>query len=131
VNWDIVDTGDFNGDQMLDLLWQHRLTGQLNLWHMNSATVLSISSTYPAWPDSVYWKAQAVGQIRDDPVDSDSDLMPDAWEQQHFGGLGRNGSGDLDGDGMSDLTEYRNGTNPTQINLSIKISRPRNWANIP
>jgi hypothetical protein len=35
------------------------------------------------------------------------------WERRYFGNLARNGSGDFDGDGISDLDEYRNGTDPS------------------
>lgn len=41
--------------------------------------------------------------------DTDCDRMADAWEQARFGTLDRNGSGDFDNDGTSDLDEYLNG----------------------
>lgn len=47
------------------------------------------------------------------PADSDSDGMPDAWELAHFGSLGRDGNGDFDADGLTDLQEYLAGTSPT------------------
>lgn len=40
--------------------------------------------------------------------DTDGDGMPDEWEMEQFGTLNRDGSGDFDGDGMSDLDEYLN-----------------------
>ena len=46
--------------------------------------------------------------------DTDEDGMPDYWEIQYFGNLNRDGTGDYDGDGISDLDEYLNGTDPTQ-----------------
>lgn len=46
-------------------------------------------------------------------ADSDSDQLPDGWERAWFGGLERNGTGDLDGDGVSDRGEYLAGTWPT------------------
>ncbi|TWI65541.1 chitobiase/beta-hexosaminidase-like protein [Desulfobotulus alkaliphilus] len=46
-------------------------------------------------------------------VDTDKDGMPDAWELEHFGTLDRDGRGDFDGDGISDLDEYLNGFDPT------------------
>lgn len=48
-----------------------------------------------------------------DPTDIDADGMGDNWETFYFGDLSRNGEGDLDGDGRSDLQEWSDGTNPT------------------
>ena len=45
-------------------------------------------------------------------TDSDNDGMPDAWEIAHFGDLSRDGTGDEDGDGMTDRAEYLAGTDP-------------------
>ncbi|MCP4690758.1 MAG: calcium-binding protein, partial [Desulfobacterales bacterium] len=45
-------------------------------------------------------------------LDADGDGAPDAWEMAHFGTLDRDGSGDFDGDGISDLDEHRFGTDP-------------------
>ena len=46
-------------------------------------------------------------------VDSDGDGMDDAWEMKYFGTLARDGTGDFDGDGVSDLEEFLTGTDPT------------------
>jgi len=45
-------------------------------------------------------------------LDGDRDGLPDFWEQTYFGGLGQNPTGDFDGDGVSNLDEYLDGTNP-------------------
>lgn len=45
-------------------------------------------------------------------ADIDENQLPDFWEYQFFGGLGNGGSVDLDGDGISNLAESSNGTNP-------------------
>ncbi len=45
--------------------------------------------------------------------DSDGDGLPDTWELFHFGELGRDGSGDFDGDGYTDAEEFAAGTDPT------------------
>ena len=44
--------------------------------------------------------------------DSDCDSMADDWEMEHFHNLDRNGSNDADSDGISDLHEFLNGTDP-------------------
>ena len=45
-------------------------------------------------------------------LDSDHDGLPDAWEQQYFGATGALPGADPDHDGVSNLDEFRNGTNP-------------------
>ena len=49
-----------------------------------------------------------------DPTDSDGDGMGDNWETFYFGGLGRDGSGDFDSDGLDDLDEWGEGTAPDE-----------------
>lgn len=44
--------------------------------------------------------------------DRDGDGLADDWELENFGDLSRDGSGDFDGDGRSDLEEYEVGSNP-------------------
>lgn len=44
--------------------------------------------------------------------DTDGDGMLDSWEMAHFGNLDRDGSGDFDGDGISDLQEFINSMDP-------------------
>jgi len=48
--------------------------------------------------------------------DSDGDGVPDAYEQNYYGTLANNGSSDTDGDGITLLAEYTNGTSPIQAN---------------
>ncbi len=45
--------------------------------------------------------------------DSDEDGLPDSWEQTHFGNLAQTPAGDKDGDGSSNLVEYRLNLNPS------------------
>ena len=48
--------------------------------------------------------------------------MDDNWEMAYFGTLARNGAGDFDNDGMTDLQEYRAGTNPTDAASNLRIT---------
>lgn len=48
----------------------------------------------------------------DPAVDTDSDGLPDSWEDHHFGNLTATAAADSDGDGTTNLMEYLAGTNP-------------------
>ena len=45
-----------------------------------------------------------------------------AWEWKYFGNLGVSLSADYDGDGVSNLDEYLNGTDPNKIQFSISVT---------
>lgn len=45
-------------------------------------------------------------------IDADRDQMPDWWEMEHFGNIAATAGGDPDGDGFTNLQEYRIGTLP-------------------
>jgi hypothetical protein len=45
-------------------------------------------------------------------IDSDGDGMADSWEMTNFGNLNQTATGDFDNDGVSNLDEFRDGTNP-------------------
>jgi hypothetical protein len=49
-------------------------------------------------------------------ADTDGDGMPDWWEILHFGDISRDGTGDLDGDGLIDMLEYTLGSDPDSFN---------------
>src|SRR5450755_3629882 len=67
----------------------------------------------------------------DPGVDSDSNGLPDAWEYTNFGGIGVDPNADPDGDGESNLSEFKSGTNPNdplsvvhsarQLNISTRM----------
>jgi Tol biopolymer transport system component len=53
--------------------------------------------------------------------DTDSDGMDDDWEMAYFSTLSRDGSGDFDNDGSSDLAEFRAGTNPANDASILRV----------
>jgi hypothetical protein len=53
--------------------------------------------------------------------DSDHDGLPDDWELANFGTLTRDGTGDFDGDGFTDLQEFLAGTDPKSPAAYLRI----------
>ena len=47
--------------------------------------------------------------------DTDGDGLPDPWELQYWGNLDQTATDDSEGDGLNNLTEYENGSDPTRF----------------
>jgi len=59
-------------------------------------------------------------------ADADGDWMDDAWEIEHFADTARDGTGDFDGDGIDDFTEFQLDTDPTLADTD-KDGLPDRW----
>ena len=57
-----------------------------------------------------------------DAGDSDNDGLPDDWELAYFGNLKQNGNDDYDQDKITNLEEFKQGTNPKISNLESNDS---------
>lgn len=55
-------------------------------------------------------------------ADSDEDGLDDGWELAYFDTLDRDGSEDYDGDGLSDLAEFRAGTVPINSTSVLSVT---------
>lgn len=70
-------------------------------------------------------------------TDSDSDGMPNDWEMFHFGNLSQTATGDADGDGINNLSEYNADTNPAAATFQWtgatggNWTTPENWSSTP
>lgn len=51
--------------------------------------------------------------VLDLDADADGDGLPDVWETYYFGNLNQGPNGDPDGDGLTNLQEFREGSSPT------------------
>jgi hypothetical protein len=56
-------------------------------------------------------------------------VVPDAWQLQYFGSTGHASTADDDGDGLSNLQEYVNGTNPNDFFNGIPATLTITWGN--
>ena len=54
--------------------------------------------------------------------DTDEDFIDDTWEAQFFGSADRDGTGDFDSDGQSDLAEFLSGTDPTDAKSQLRVT---------
>lgn len=70
---------------------------------------LSLAGAPSGVPSQLIYESNAVTLYLDD---IDQDGLADSWEQTHFGGLTQSASGDYDGDGQSNATEFATGTHP-------------------
>jgi hypothetical protein len=60
-------------------------------------------------------------RVRIGTLDSDGNGFPDDWERLYFGHLGVNPTQDADGDGLSNLEEFRAGTNPSDRTSALQF----------
>ena len=63
------------------------------------------------------------------PADADTDGLPDWWESAYFGNAtGTAATADNDGDGASNLEEFRAGTDPRLVeSRPIRVTKPRDF----
>lgn len=129
LDWKIRGAGDMNGDGQQDLLWQHRVTGELRIWHMNGTTQID-SAPIALGVAGTDWRVAAVADMNGDGRD---DLV---WQNPTTGGVAAwlmndaqvlaaewlvpddvadlawtiAGARDLNGDGQTDLVWQHAGT---------------------
>ncbi len=65
-NWQIVGTGDFNGDGYTDLVWHHDTEGWVSVWLLAGDTLLAGRMLTPDRVADTNWRVQAVGDLNQD-----------------------------------------------------------------
>jgi Ca2+-binding RTX toxin-like protein/alpha-tubulin suppressor-like RCC1 family protein len=65
--------------------------------------------------------------VIEETVDADQDGLLDAWEQLHFGNLSQTGSGDPDGDTVTNANELATGTDPNANLDANSDGLPDDW----
>jgi hypothetical protein len=126
-SWQVVGTGDFNGDGRSDILWRSDL-GEVSDWLglSNGGFVLNDANAFQTVPTS--WSVVGTGDFngdgRSDALWRNSDGMLSNWLGQENGGFIPNdanaavmvslswsvvGTGDFNGDGRDDVL-WRNGS---------------------
>jgi hypothetical protein len=66
LNWQIVGTGDFNGDGYTDLVWHHDTEGWVSVWLLAGETLLEGRMLTPNRVPDTNWRVQAVGDLNQD-----------------------------------------------------------------
>ncbi|HVY71721.1 MAG TPA: Ig-like domain-containing protein, partial [Verrucomicrobiae bacterium] len=65
VRWQIVGSGDFNGDGQGDMLFQHQ-DGTLAVWYMNGTNLTTASVLNPSSPGDARWHVAATADVNKD-----------------------------------------------------------------
>jgi len=64
--WQVLGTGDFDGDEHADILWQNVITGEVYIWFMNGLTLKAQGSVVPVAQE---WLFEAIGDFDGDGKD--------------------------------------------------------------
>jgi hypothetical protein len=107
---DLIITGSLNGTYLSDS----------NIYSQGTCTTEFGSSAILEAPFSIILQpgfhaktGSSVDAKIGDGLDSDSDLLPDWWENKFFGNVDQAADDDPDDDGLTNMQEYILGTDPT------------------
>lgn len=80
-NWKVVGTGDFNGDNRPDILWQHIRNGTIAVWLMNGTTMTGPWAFTLQGVDDPQWRLKGAADVNND---GSLDLL---WQHEGAGHL--------------------------------------------
>ena len=69
MNWKVVGAADMNADGQLDLVWSHRQSGAVRIWHLDGLVQIDIRGQ----PGHRRWQGNRC------VTDMTSDGRPDLW----------------------------------------------------
>jgi hypothetical protein len=98
---------------------QHYLI-RIEYFQNHGGSKLRLAWSSPSTPKEVIPQSQLYSQ----PTDVDGNGLPDIWEQHYFGQTGVDANADPDGDGLTNLQEWRRHWNPTN---ALNWGVPNNW----
>jgi hypothetical protein len=92
------------------------------LWYSNSLAFAQPSLATTTFSATDRGRIERVDLTASVPVVIDFNGLPVDWELSHFGRTGIDPNADPDGDGMSNLAEYRAGTDPNDSNSVFRFT---------
>lgn len=96
---------------------------------VNDLIYLTVTDNTGDLTQSPFFVTDRGGNLRIDfilgDLDSDADGLPDTWENARFGNLNATGTGDNDGDALTNSQEFIAGTNPMDPGsiLAVNVSK--------
>jgi len=110
--WNEAMGVDGGGNLDMDPLFGH----DYHLRH-DSPCVNAVPAGLSGPPEDIDGEARPQAELFDMGADefksTDGDRIPDYWERKWFGTIDQNDTSDYNGNGVLDLDEFANGTNPT------------------
>ncbi len=118
-----------------------KISGGSSKWYKDGTKLIvtAVPSTghmFDGWSGTVSSKERKLTVYTNQPLnltavfrpDSDRDGMDDDWEKAYIGNLEGKADDDSDGDGVSNIDEYRRRTNPGEAEVLL-YAVPSNWEN--
>jgi len=79
--WQVVHTGDFNGDGKSDLVWRNRITGEVAIWQMDGTTFVNGTIVL----NLIDWQVAKVGNFNGDLGPAGKPKQDLLWRNSRIG----------------------------------------------